>query len=183
MFREEDYDGYFLWLCHLVSADMTRYSELLWNLYDMDFVWVLDIDASRSIDGLDLRKEYFDLFPEEDWVMLMEKSCSVFEMLIALSRRIDGVLGDVNTGDRTRVWFWEMIRNLGLKSYSNIRLEYDETGEELIDIQIILSRWMNREFDEDGKGSVFPIKEPMHNQRERSIVYQMYDYLMENYPV
>lgn len=182
MYRAEDYDGYFLWLCSLVNADMTRYSELLWTLHEMDFVWILELDESRSVDGLDLRREYFELCPDEDWIIVLEKGCSVLEMLIALARRIEGVLGDINTGDRTRVWFWEMLRNLGLKPYSNIRLEYDEDGSELMDVQLILSKWMNREFDIDGTGSIFPLMNPVHNQLERSIVYQMYDYLIENYP-
>lgn len=182
MYEAEDYDGYFLWLCSLVNADMTRYSELLWILQDTDFVWVLELDESRAVDGLDLRREYVEL-SGEDWVTFWERGCTVLEMLIAFARRIEGIMGDVNTGDRTRVWFWEMLRNLGLKPYSNIRMEYEDSREnDILEISMILSRWMNREFDCDGVGSVFPLRVAMHDQRERTLVYQMYDYIFENYP-
>lgn len=177
----DEFDGYFLWLCSLVNADMNLYSELLWNLQNTDFVWVLELDESRSVDGLDLRREYFET-SLEDWIIYWERDCTVLEMLVALARRIEGVLGDVNTGDRTRVWFWEMVRNLGLKPYTDSRMNFGDYDNDVFDIQMILSRWMNREFDVDGTGSIFPLKLTVHDERERSIIYQMYDYLFENYP-
>lgn len=182
VFSADDYDGYFLWLCGLVNADMTRYSELLFRLHDMDFLWILDQDESREAEGLMLREEYLRLtYGEEDWVMLMDKRCSVLEALIPLARRMSDALTEDNSGDTTRVWFWEFIKNLGLKTYSNIRLEYEDGEDDLIDIQMIVHRWLNREFDWDGEGSIFPLKNSAHDQRERTIIYQMYDYIFENF--
>lgn len=193
IYKLEDYDEYFLWLCALVNADMDRYSELLWELHDTDFVWILDIDASRAVDGLELRKTYYAL-TGEDWIEFWEHNCTVLEMLVALAQRMEGSMGDVNTGDRTRVWFWEMIRNLGLKPFDNTHLMYGgyiredgvcrmiNTDEELMNVKIILVNWMNRDFDIYGNGSPFPLRYPAYDQRERSIVYQMYDYICENYP-
>lgn len=176
----DEFDDYFLWLCDLVNCDMDQYSELLYYLHDFEFTWSLELDSSRAKDGLELRKEYYDNVCHDDWVMLMNKECSVLEALIALARRMDDMLVDDNTSSRVPIWFWEMISNLGLKKYTNtflwIGLESDQ-----YDIQEILRTWMNREFDFDGRGSIFPLREPVHDQRERTLVYQMNDYVFENY--
>lgn len=174
---DDEFDGYFLWLCDVVNADMARYSELLWNLHDMDFVWCLDLDESRANDGLALRERWYNQNPYEDWIVFLEKSCSVLEALVGLALRMEDMLSDINTGDRTRVWFWEMVRNLGLKRYTNEVVLTDPQA--VIDIQMIVERWMNREFDVDGQGSIFPLDYPVHDQRGLSIVYQLYDYLAD----
>lgn len=181
MFKEEDYDDYFLWLCETVDADLTRYSELLYILHDTDFVWVVPQDESRETEGLMLRESFYNLDNSQDWIMFLDKPCSVLEVLIPIAHRMNDILESEDSSDMTRVWFWELIRNLGLKKYSNIRLEYEDREDDLIDIHLILSSWMNREFEPDGTGSIFPLKSPTKDQRERTIIYQMYDYLFENY--
>lgn len=175
----DEFDDYFLWLCDLINADMNVYSEILFQLHDTDFVWALELDASRAKEGLELRKEYYDIC-HDDWVMLMDKDCSVLEMLIALARRMDDMLVDDNTSTRVPIWFWEMFENLGLKKYTNTFL-WLELEDDLYDIQEILRIWMHRDFEPDGVKSVFPLRNPTHDQRERTIVYQMNDYVFENY--
>lgn len=175
---DEEFDGYFLWLCDLVNADMSRYQELLWILHYTDFTWCMDLDESRAIEGLALRERWYNLNPYDDWIVFLEKDCSVLEALIGLALRVEDMLSDVNTGDRTRVWFWGMIRNLGLKPYTNERCLTYYTAS--IDIQMIVSKWLNREFDADGTGSPFPIAHPTRDQRELSMIYQLYDYLSDN---
>lgn len=175
----EEFDEYFLWLCDIVNADMLRYGELMWYLHDIDFVYCLELDESRAIEGLGLREEWYQQNPYEDWIVFMDKGCSVLEVLIGLARRIEAALSDVNTGDRTRVWFWEMVRNLGLKRYTNDVLRNDENAQ--MEVRMIVNRWLNREFDVDGRGSVFPIDIPNNDQRELSMIYQMYDYLFDHH--
>lgn len=182
----DDFDGYFLWLCSIVNADMDRYSELLFCLHDTDFIWSLEQDESRATEGLMLREEYYHNDISEDWIMFLEKPCSVFEALIPIARRMNDLFMDENTSDMTRVWFWELIKNLGLKKYSNIRLltgPNAETDTDFIDIQFILDRWLHREFDIDGVGSPFPVPDSGVNQREKTIIYQMYSYVNVNYVV
>jgi len=179
----DEFDDYFIWLCELVNVDLDRYSELCYRLHDSDFVWCLELDSNRGVDGLRLRDEYCEAnrYFNTDWVMLMEKPCSVLEALVALARTMDDMLLDEESPDRVPIWFWEMVSNLGLKRYTNERLlgRIDDDDEK--DIQFILLRWMNREFDSDGRGSIFPLKNPTHDQRERSIIHQMNDYVLENY--
>ena len=175
----DEFDDYFLWLCDLINADMNVYSEILFQLHDTDFVWALELDSSRAKDGLELRKEYYDIC-HDDWVMLMDKDCSVLEMLIGLARRMDDMLVDDNTSTRVPIWFGEMFENLGLKKYTNTFLWF-ELEEDFYDIQEILRIWMHRDFEPDGVKSVFPLRNPTRDQRERTIVYQMNDYVFENY--
>lgn len=178
----DEFDGYFLWLGDLVEVDWDRYSELLYALHLMDFTWCLEQDESRSTEGLMLREEYYELSGrEEDWVMLLDRPCTVLEALIPIAKRMDDILVDEDTGDRTRIWFWEFIGNLGLKKYTNQRLIGRFKTDDDYDIQMIVRTWLDREFQYDGKGSLFPLKEPSCDQRSRSIVYQMYDYAFENY--
>lgn len=178
----DEFDGYFLWLGSLVDADWDRYSELLYALYSMDFIWCLEQDESRATEGLMLREEYHSL-AQDDSVMLMDKPCSVLEALIPLARRMDDMLIDDYTGNRTRVWFWEFIRNLGLKKYNNDRLLHKLETDDDYDIQATIMKWLEREFEYNGKGSIFPLKESSCDQRSKTLIYQMYDYCFENYLV
>lgn len=172
----DDFDDYFYWLSAIVRSDLDQYSELLWTLYDIDFITVLELDESRAVEGLLLREEFYDADRTADWIMFMNRDCSVLEALIPMARRIDGMTTDENCGDRTSVWFWEMLDNLGIAKYTNSLLC---DGDSWIDIHMILSAWMNREFDENGVGSPFPLRLPKHDQRRRTMMYQMYDYVTE----
>jgi hypothetical protein len=178
----DEFDGYFLWLCELVNADMDNYSELMYELHNTDFYWCIDLDASRASEGLELRKEYCDInkYFNTDWVMLMDKPCSVLEALISLARRMDDMLIEDNTSERVAVWFWEMVKNLGLKKYTNTVIWIGQ-DDDRYDIQEILRIWMSREFAADGSGSPFPLRYPAHDQCERTLVYQLNDYILENY--
>ena len=174
----DDFDGYFLWLCSLVNADMDRYSELLFCLHDIDFSWCIDQDSGRAEEGLNLRNEYYTLSNyTADWVMLMDKPCSVLEALIPIAKRMSDMLEGDNSGDTTRVWFWKFLENLKLKKFNNVFVQHDENSD--YDIKIAVINWLNREFEFDGTGSIFPLKHPKYDERNRTIVYQMYDYFFD----
>lgn len=177
-----EFDGYFLWLCDLVNADLDKYSDLLFYLHDTDFVWCIELDESRANEGLDLRKEYCEVnkYFDTDWVMLMEKPCSVLEALIGIARRMDDMLIEDNTSERVAVWFWEMVKNLGLKRFTDF-VFMNGKDEDFYEFEMILNIWMNREFNENGEGSPFPLHHPTHNQQNRTIIYQLNDYILENY--
>ncbi len=180
----DEFDGYFLWLCDLIHADMDRYSELCYTLHNIDFIWALELDEDRAEDGLSLRRKYYEQDSSEDWVMLLEKPCSVLEALIGIARRTNYILEDDTSTDMSFMYFWEFVKNLGLKRYSNIRL-LDRFGrtvsDALYDIQIICDRWMSRNFEPDGSNSPFPLRNPSRDQRFQTINSQMNSYVFENY--
>lgn len=180
----EEFDGYFLWLCDLVNADMSRYSELLYALHEMDFVWVIDLDSDRADDGLELRRKYYQTNPDDDWVMFWDRGCTVFEALIGIARRMNYILEDEDSGDMSFMYFWEFIRNLGLKKYSNNRLRglsQEQIDTDFFDIQLICSNWMNRKFEPNGQGSIFPLPSATENQAHISLTYQMNNYVIVQY--
>lgn len=174
----DEFDDYFIWLCACAGVDLDRYSELMLVLYFTEFFVVMELDDSRKVEGLMLREEFFNLDRSSDWVMFMNAPCTVLEALVAMARRLDGLTTDENCGDRTSVWFWKLIGNLKLKEFTNQAFEEELYSEELNKtIYDILFVWMNREFCWDGVGSAFPISNPEFDQRHRSMMYQMYDYV------
>lgn len=186
-YEYNEYDGYFLWLCAKVGDYFEQYSELLYILYDTDFVWCKEIllDQCRYEDGMELREDYAYETVGEKWVLDLGRGCSVLEALIGIAMRMEDNLTDDISGNRTRVWFWQFIENLGLKKFTNLRLTYDGYGREEDDYYIheVLNRWMHREFEWNGEGSIFPLKNCVRDQRLSPIVYQMADYIFENFVV
>jgi len=178
----DEFDDYFLWLGSLVDVDWDRYSELLYILDNIEFRWSLSQDESRATEGLMLREEFASLdIVNNDWVAFIDEPCSVLEALIPLARRMNDLFTNENTGDTTRVWFWTFIEHLGLKPYTNDRLIQRLYTSDDYDIQTIVNRWLDRDFEPNGKGSIFPLSDAKGDQREVTLIYQMYNYVQENY--
>jgi len=101
---------------------------------------------------------------------------------VALAQRMDfettGAYDENSVGsDRTAYWFWEMMDNLGLTAYdddSYVDLDGTTYVEQIID------EFVNREYDYDGTGGIFPLKHAEKDQRNVEIWYQMSAYLYEH---
>ena len=180
MTKDELNDRYFNWMYRLVCnnryAKGPSYQKLLRHLHEIDFTYTIPMDGNRWEDGIDLRYRFGY---EEGYIQPMiasyldDCSCSVLEMLIALSIRCEEhIMGDPNAGDRTGQWFWNMIVNLGLGSMNDIH--YDEN---FVDKSI--SRFLNREYQKDGTGGLFTVRRPGKDMRSAEIWYQMCWYLAE----
>lgn len=168
---DEIRNEYFLWLLKRIEIDdidIEDYTCLLTHLYEMDFYWVLDLDKNLASRGLSLRYEFN---PDMD---LGTKNCSVLEMMVALSWGWEHELTyDFQIGDRSALWFWVMIENLGLLSYHNRSYQKNTvTG--------ILVYWLDRRFDYSGNGSPFPLKNAKRDQRNLIMWLQINDFVMEN---
>lgn len=182
-------NGYFCWLCGLVDGYFGRnYRKLLWKLFMTEYVWELEYDENRAADGIFLRKNYcqetgwsddiYGLAPpfgsRNDW---LESPCSVLEMMVALAKRAeDYIMQDPQFGDRTSVWFWLMIENLGLKKYDDYHYFEPE-------IDRILFSFLHRKYDKNGNGSAFPIRKNTRDMRKTDLWWQLNAYLEENFPV
>lgn len=154
---------YFKSICQIVYDDRygQSYRKLFEYLYSRDFYWSVLMDRNRAIDGIDLRSRYGC---DND---LLDEPCSVLEMLIALSARIENqIMSDYDSGDRTSQWFWKMLTNLGLN-----RMDDDNFNEETADW--LLSRFLNREYEYDGSGGgLFVLDNPFEDLREVEIWVQ-----------
>lgn len=172
----EDY-GY--WLMERVGFKRKRYENLLLELHYITFHYSIGLDGNRVSDGLELREEYA---LENDMldVKFKDAKCSVLEVLTALAIRIEyEYIGDPREEHPEKI-FWEMIENL-----FNIERNWRLCGPE-IDRQFVhytVEKWLNRGFEPDGRGSIFPLKNPDCDQTEIEIWSQMNRYLMENYPI
>ena len=92
-------------------------------------------------------------------------------MMIALSIRCEEtIMDDPKIGDRTGQWFWGMISNLGLSSMIDKRFD-----EEYVWYNI--ERFLNRDYEADGKGGLFTIKNTNRDLRKVEIWIQLCWYL------
>ncbi len=168
---------YFEWLYSRVGSVSVRnkaqtYWTLLLLLYRLEFTWdKIERDANRAQDGKDLRttftRETHTVVDQPGW---LEEPCSVLEMLIALAMQINFIsekpVPDV---------FWEMLANLGMgKEEGNDAYPLDHAY-----VTTVVTRMMNREYDADGLGGLFPLQEPHQDQRDVELWYQANAYLLE----
>src|SRR5690606_12696463 len=168
---------YLDWLYKYIGDSQTRNPErshflLAVELFQKEFVWFVPNDDNRVEDGRILREEFFDEMAagrDRDW---LEQECSMLEMLVALSRRCA-----FETNEEPIDWFWVLMDNLGLREYNDE--EYNQNDDFKLDVDIILDRVIQRTYDADGRGGLFPLRNPTRDQREVEIWYQMAAYILE----
>lgn len=164
---------YFNWLHAKVASSeipspSLRYYNLFRILHSIEFVWIILGDDSRAEEGADLRKEFLissGRTQEEVWD---QEGCSVLEMLIALSRRVE-----FQTETPAREWFWIFLSNLGISDYSD-NINFSET-----EVRDIIEVFVWRLYFENGDGGLFPLQYPKEDQRDLEIWYQLASYLDE----
>lgn len=172
-------DEYFEWLIRLVCG--RRFSKgisyrcLLSYLYETPFTYIIPRDQNRESDGINLRRRFIINNGYEDWyentMAALGGPCSVLELMIALSIRCEeSIMDDPNIGDRTGQWFWGMINNLDLSSMSD-----DVFDEHYVEDKV--QRFLNRDYEPDGRGSLFTIKGCDTDLRTVEIWYQLCWYL------
>jgi hypothetical protein len=167
---------YFNWLCAQVLQIRHRtpsntYDTLFKTLHNTEFAWLLSGDDNRAEDGKDLRREFLisgDIPDHPEW--RTQVPCSVFEMLIAFSRR-----AEFNSETSAHEWFWEFLRNL------NLHQAHDSSGVDPLEIQEVLEHFMWRNYRSDGDGGLFPLRDSPRDQTEVEIWYQFCDYLVDQH--
>lgn len=171
--RENQNDGYLGWIYDLVCGDRfppsMSYRKLLWMLNDMEFVYSIPRDVNRAKDGISLRDRYYR-HREYDGEHIVGP-CSVLEMMVALAIRCEeNIMDDPAMGNRTGQWFWEMIGNLGLRSMTDSRFDPEY-------VAMSIDRFLNHEYEPDGTGGLFRIKNCDRDMRRVEIWYQLCWYL------
>lgn len=165
------WNEYEMWLLNRVGFHRRGYSRLMDQLHNTPFIFVLARDGNRATDGVLFREDFYLEGDINSGVYDHRDDCHVLEMLIALAIRIEEEYTGEGADGHPGIIFWEMIENLGLDLYDDQNFDSKE-------VEYTLNRWMYREFREDGWGSIFPIKNPIRDQRDIEIWSQMNEYLM-----
>ena len=186
MTSKEINELYFKWLCGLVcegslATRLKDFRSLLFKLHQTEFTYSsrFPMDDNRSEDGIDLRYR-FSYENKYDYRIIATyidiKPCSVLEMLVALALRCEEqIMGDNEYGNRTGLWFWQMIDNLGLDNMDEKHFD-ERLVEETVDI------FMNREYERNGHGgNIFVVEDERYNLKAMEIWYQMNIYLRRKY--
>ena len=180
MTRDELNNEYFEWLYQFVCDEQylngSSYRKLLIYLHSRAFEYSIAMDGNRAEDGVDLRYRFGYEKAYEDSVIasyLDNEPCSILEMMVALAIRCEEhIMDNPDIGNRTGLWFWNMITNLGLGSMSDDNFNRDFVNH-------IVSRFLNRDFERDGKGGLFRVNRCKQDLRSVEIWYQMCWYLNE----
>ena len=173
-------ERYFKWLYRQVASTritnpQRTYWRLLREIHKYEFHWFVPNDDNRVEDGKELRLEFYNESSarhERGWD---ELGCSALEMLIALSRRLS-----FNGGGVASEWFWILINNLGLSECNDSRMDEAEHGLMFfVMVDVAMDRMINRTYDYEGSGGLFPLRNPDRNQAQVEIWEQMNNYLSE----
>lgn len=179
MMRKENKD-YFEWMYDMaVNPKYTKgesYYDVCRKLHEIEFYSIIEMDDNRKEDGMSLRyrfarKANYNL----DWFYDVEGPCSVFEMMVALCLRIEEEIMCNFKEDRTSVWFLDMLQSLGLDVFPDT----DSPCENDEEIEAIVDRFLEREYERDGKGGLFTVRDPRKDLRDVEIWYQAMWYLNE----
>lgn len=168
-----DWRAYFEWLCGKVGALAPPFEDfylLMGELFNEEFVWVLDNDRNRAMDGIDLRYLYSAECEDEVTQEVANVPCSVLEMMVALSMDIDNQIMGLPGEPQFAKWFWMMIDNL--KLYSQNDSNYNSTY-----VRQRLADFMYRRISRNGEGGLFPMQRVWEDQRNAEIWQQANDYL------
>ena len=168
-------DEYFEWLCDLINikrfSKSVTYRKLLIHLHNIEFTWFIPHDDNRADDGIQLRRRFALCRDDMRLSNYISGPCSVLEMMIALAIRCEeSIMDDTQLGDRTGQWFWGMIHNLGLSSMTDSKFDRDFIDD-------VIARFLNREYEPDGRGGLFTVRNCVHDMRTVEIWCQLSWYL------
>lgn len=179
MDRDRIENDYFEWLFELVCgkryAKDISYRKLLTLLHNTEFTYIIPMDENRASDGISIRNRFLTVnnYRSDS----IDRPCSVLEMMVGLAIRCEeNIMDDPRLGDRTGQWFWGMINNLGLGAM------YDSNFDKRYAIDTI-QRFLNRDYEPNGKGGLFTIKKCDEDLRNVEIWHQLCWYLDSIYHI
>ena len=165
------HEEYLNWMYDKVYSNKRApsYNRLFEVLDSITFVPMLRMDGNREDDGISLRYR----FKQERHIRSVDvdrylcEECSVLEMMVALSLRIEAdIMDDPVKGNRTNEWFTIMLESLGLDDMTDGH--FDEKR-----VRHIIHKFIDRKYKPDGTGGLFRIKNCPYDLRNVEIWYQM----------
>ena len=96
----------------------------------------------------------------------------MLELLVVLARALA-----FEMDDPADIWFWHLIDVMDLARFND--LEYDDEAAEIV--AQTLDRIIWRRYNDHGQGGLFPLRDPVEDQRDVELWYQLNAYLIERY--
>jgi hypothetical protein len=172
--------AYFNWLYDQLYSvremeSWRSYTTVCTVMHQIEFKDLVPHDSNRIADAAELRAKFRDETPGRfealELTNLMFPNATVFEVLFALADRADFMI------PLTRpTWFRIFLENLKLAKYSD---DYSLTHSAW-PIHRIINRFNDRQYKRDGRGGIFPLRDPEADQRDVELWYQMGAYMTEN---
>lgn len=160
------YYEYYEWLNDIIGR--SEYSKLIGKLHEIPFTYTIDLDYNRLRDGCDLRYMFAtrnNICDSEISYNFDSEEASVLEVMVALAIKMETIM----LGETADEWFWNMIESLGLSTVDN-----DNYDDYIVDR--VISNFLDREYDYDGAGSLFTVRNTNTDLRDIEIWYQMCAY-------
>lgn len=175
MTRDDIINEYFEWLYGMVCehrlSNRISYRKLLMCLHDAEFTYSIPNDQNRAENGVYLRWRFACDLGMRDVPECLDGPCSVLEMMVALAVQCEETLMDDPTyGNRLGQWFWGMIVNMGLGAMTDDRFDRKFVND-------AIDRLLNREYDHDGRGGLFTVRNCHRDMRDVEIFWQLCYYL------
>lgn len=155
------------WLLKTCQFGNPNFTKLMNYLLLYPFTVIIPFDQNRVLDAKALRDGYG----------LYNGPISVLEVLIALAIRMDREFVGYPGSPNPQIMFWEFLSNLGLTRFDDTH--YYST--EQIKVSTIVKRFVNRLYDQNGVGGIFPLHRTDRDQRQLELWSQMNEYIMERY--
>lgn len=153
--------------------------RLIHQLHNIEFFSLIPNDDNRGMDGLELRDDFVDNHSGGQHALPFGP-CSVLEMLIGLSFRLEFETSQSKWEKTFTQWFWILIDNLDLDYHTNKSLSKAEYQDKIITNVTI---FLERRYKSSGEGGLFPLINPRKDQKKVEVWYQMSAYILENYPI
>lgn len=180
--------SYQIWLMNYIHFRYEGYQKLVHLLWNTPFEGkLIGFDENWIANGLFLR-EYFERQTGKNLGIFKDHSCTVMEVLIAISMRIEEYIGYESASET----LWELLENLGLDKFrdkkSKLSSEKDgkndifytfESGFDKKSALVILQTWMERRYKSNGKGGLFPLKSTKRDQKQVEMWSQLNEYYHE----
>ncbi len=169
-------NAYFDWMYRLVFPFQNdiSYRRLLGYLNNATFYPIISMDENRVQDGIGLRYRFGheNRYSDAEIACLVDlRPCSVLEMMVALAIRIEeSIMSNSQEGDRTHIWFSEMIESLGCSDMTDDNFDRRRVND-------VITTFLERRYSRDGRGGLFTIPNSPRDLRSAEIWYQANWYL------
>ena len=162
---------YYSWLCDLIDVDQSHrpYYILTKLLHRKKFYWTVPNDDNRAYEGKNLREKFCEDMDVEYNDDHFDVPCSMLELIIGLAYRCESIMVDQGLDMDMVDWFWKLIDNIGLCKFTDNYIMASDTEI----INKTLDKIIERKYDRNGNGGLFPLKHAKKDQRKVELWYQM----------